>query len=453
MSTSTLRRLGKGLLVAALTLVPLVASATPAQAASEASVGIVNKCGSLYVRPTLVAVFQQHTSCGTVRDTAISPDGRYIAVINTDGSLSIKDGLWGQWQTHVGPNDAKKVALGPNGMVGIVNGCGATMIKTSIFGAWQQHTSCESTVDLAISPEGRYVAVINTDRSLAIKDGLWGAWQTHLGAGDANDVTFGPNGMVGVVNACHAMYIKTSITGAWDQHLGCNGARSVAISPDGQVIGAITADGSSFAKQGLWGAWVNQTQAGDTQAIFVGPGTVSTAGQPSSPPPSAVGDTIVAIAQREAGNGSRNHELPAGSNCNFYTTALRTGSPTKCTAGYTGQAWCADFGRWVWAQAGAKTTYLTAGAISFKDQGVRLGTWKSGGGWDNARVGDAIVFNLNTATTADDHVGTVTAKNSSDHTITIISGNASDSVRADTFAPGTTTKYGYVSGYTSPQRA
>jgi hypothetical protein len=283
MSTSKLRKFLRGLLVGGLALVPLVAFSTPAQAASDASVGVVNGCGSLYVRPTLASAFQQHTGCASVLDTAISPDGRYIAVINSDKSLAIKDGLWGHWQSHVGPNDAKKVALGPKGMVGIVNGCGAAMIKTSIFGTWQQHTSCASVVDLAISPEGRYVAVINADGSLSIKDGLWGAWRTHLSAGDANDVALGPNGMVGVVNGCHSMYVKTSISGAWDQHLGCNGARSVAISADGQVIGAITGDGSSYAKRGLWGNWVLQTQAGDTKALFVGPTAANFGGQPSSP--------------------------------------------------------------------------------------------------------------------------------------------------------------------------
>lgn len=153
-------------------------------------VGVVNGCGAAYVKTTIGGAWQQHTGCGTVSNIEVSPDGQYFAVINTNGSLAIKQGLWGTWQQHVGPSDARDVAFGPGGMVGIVNGCGAAYVKTSIYGAWQQHTGCNSVTKIEISPDGQHIGVVNANGSLAIKQGLWGTWRQHIGSGDARDVTF-----------------------------------------------------------------------------------------------------------------------------------------------------------------------------------------------------------------------------------------------------------------------
>src|SRR3954467_15558868 len=58
------------------------------------------------------------------------------------------------------------------------------------------------------------------------------------------------------------------------------------------------------------------------------------------------GATIVAVAQAELVNSSRNHETPMQSNCNFYSGYW--GSGAACgVAGFTEAQWCADFVRYV----------------------------------------------------------------------------------------------------------
>jgi hypothetical protein len=61
----------------------------------------------------------------------------------------------------------------------------------------------------------------------------------------------------------------------------------------------------------------------------------------------------------------------------------------SCTGnGGSPEYWCADFVMWVWAQAGANTSGLTAAAGSFYTYGLDHGTLHS-----TPAVGDAVVFN------------------------------------------------------------
>lgn len=150
-----------------------------------------------------------------------------------------------------------------------------------------------------------------------------------------------------------------------------------------------------------------------------------------------VTDRIVSIARAEAANSGRNRE--SGTNCNYYSGALGAGSP--CANGWRAQEWCADFARWVWGQAGARTAGLSGAAGSF----AGYGTYRSGAAASNARVGDAVLFNYNGRGYAS-HVGIVTGVNSNG-TITMISGNSSDMTRTETFTPSSRG----VSGYATPR--
>lgn len=158
----------------------------------------------------------------------------------------------------------------------------------------------------------------------------------------------------------------------------------------------------------------------------------------------ALGQRIADVARAEANNAQRNVER--GANCNFYSGALGAGSP--CANGWRAQAWCADFARWVWAQAGARTAGLNSGAASFAQFGRNNGTWRAGSSAVNARVGDAAVYHLNSAGTWSSHVALVVAVHGNG-TIDLIGGNTSNKVlllqKINPAAAG-------ISGYASPVR-
>jgi hypothetical protein len=145
-----------------------------------------------------------------------------------------------------------------------------------------------------------------------------------------------------------------------------------------------------------------------------------------------LGERIVSVARAEAANTSRNFET--GNNCNYYSRAL--GEQNPC------HAWCADFARWVWRQAGAKTDGLNAAAASF----ARYPTYRAGQAVSSARVGDAVVFNYNGRTAS--HVGLVIAVDNATGKITTIEGNTSAG-RVKQVGPFVPKSRG-VSGYTSP---
>jgi len=154
---------------------------------------------------------------------------------------------------------------------------------------------------------------------------------------------------------------------------------------------------------------------------------------------SSLGDRIASIARGEAANPARNRER--GNNCNFYSGDL--GAGTACGGRWAAEAWCADFARWVWRQAGANTGGLTAGAISFQRYGTAHGTWHAGSALDGVQPGDVIGHNFGGAT-SNDHVGVVVAV--SPTTVTTVDGNYANAVTTRTLKRGTTS----VSGYTRP---
>lgn len=160
----------------------------------------------------------------------------------------------------------------------------------------------------------------------------------------------------------------------------------------------------------------------------------------------SLGQRIIDTARAEAANSSRNIER-GGYNCNYYSRALGAGT-TSCSNGWRTQEWCADFARWVWKQAGARVSGLDGRAASFYQYGRANATWRAGSSASNARVGDAVVFRLNSGGTFASHVGIVVAVHSNGQ-VTTVEGNAgpnTDLVHTTTFTPSTRG----VSGYTSP---
>ncbi len=94
------------------------------------------------------------------------------------------------------------------------------------------------------------------------------------------------------------------------------------------------------------------------------------------------------------------------------------GFDSSCTGnGGLPEYWCADFARWVWAQAGAHDTgALTAAAGSFYLYGEKHHTLHT-----RPAVGDAVVFNYHGGGSAD-HVAIVTQVNANG-TIESVSGD------------------------------
>jgi hypothetical protein len=162
----------------------------------------------------------------------------------------------------------------------------------------------------------------------------------------------------------------------------------------GGIVGiSVTADGKGYA-----------AVSGNGQVYAYG--TVQYRGNADPNSGTSVRDKIVTTARAEFANAGRNKEQ-GGYNCNFYSTQFKAGTRTlpngkpACSNSWYSEAWCADFARWVWGQAGAKTTGLGAGAASFRTS--PLGTWhpsnpKAGDPLAGVQVGDAIVFAQDTST-------------------------------------------------------
>jgi hypothetical protein len=248
------------------------------------------------------------------------------------------------------------------------------------------------------------------------------------------------------------------------------------VSPNGQFVLVMQGDGNLVqyapGNRAVWATGTNRPNSvvqmqGDGNLVVVAPGNVpvwatGTNGNPGatlelqndgnivvyapghiarwasgSQSAGALGDRIAMIASNEANNPQRNRE--AGTNCNFYSGQLGQGTP--CANGWRAQAWCADFARWVWGQAGARTSGLDAGAVSFRS----YGTWTAGSALNGVRPGDVIGYRFHTGTSRNDHVGIVVAVAA--NSVTTVEGNLSDGVRRTTIARG----WSDISGYARPQ--
>jgi hypothetical protein len=133
---------------------------------------------------------------------------------------------------------------------------------------------------------------------------------------------------------------------------------------------------------------------------------------------SGTGASIASIALANVGKGACSRNSAGGD-----------AFDSSCTGngGYP-EYWCADFARWVWAEAGVDTSELDAAAGSFYVYGQNHGTLHS-----TPVVGDAVVFDYAGGGVAD-HVAIVTEVNSNG-TIETASGDWSgDSGSEATFA-------------------
>ncbi|GIH17845.1 hypothetical protein Raf01_60170 [Rugosimonospora africana] len=181
------------------------------------------------------------------------------------------------------------------------------------------------------------------------------------------------------------------------------------------------------------------TQNGQADAATMTAMNIQRVKDCTPPPATELGAAIVQIAQTENADTAHNREH-GGYNCNYYTTALGlAGTGATCTNGWKTQAWCADFGKWVWIQAGAATSGINSLYNSFETYGKNHGTWHT----SNPQPGDAIVFNYG-------HVGLVVSATTSN--VTYISGNTSnpatgndDAVLQKTISRSTSSIVGYAS--------
>lgn len=256
-----------------------------------------------------------------------------------------------------------------------------------------------------VSPNGQYVLVMQGDGNLVeYAPGNRPAWATGTAVRDSIVRLQGDGNLVVVAPGNRPV---------WSTGTEGNPEATLRVQDDGNIV--------LYAK-GNRAIWSSRTQPGA----------------------SASGQRIADLARGEAANAHRNVER-GGANCNYYSGALGVGS--SCAGSWRAQAWCADFARWVWAQAGVRVAGLTSGAASFASYGRANRTWRAGADARNARVGDALVYRLG-GSYADDHVGLVVAVNGNG-TLDVVSGNSSNRVRLER---GINPVSAGVSGYTSPAR-
>ncbi|MEW9553361.1 CHAP domain-containing protein, partial [Nonomuraea sp. NPDC050783] len=173
----------------------------------------------------------------------------------------------------------------------------------------------------------------------------------------------------------------------------------------------------------------------------------------SAPAAAATRADIVAVAQSQLGNASRNQEQPAGSGCNYYTGYFRSwkpagGCPATDGVQWRNSDWCADFAKYVWKNAGVSDAdvpetsggVLTGWASSFKDYGTKHGTWQARSSGYKPQPGDAVVFDW-TQNGEIDHVGIV--KSATDTTVYTIEGNSGNRIKENSYSRSDADIVGY----------
>jgi hypothetical protein len=331
-------------------------------------------------------------------------------------------------------------AVGSSGIVGVAvtaDGQGALAVSGSgqfyAYGTahpWTNIVGSSGIVGVAVTADGQgALAVSRTGQFYAY--GTAHAWTNPTGfTNRITSVAITADGQGAVAMSDRGQFYAYGSARPQNNPTGFTGSMvGVRLTADGQGLTAMSSSGQIYAYSPS--AWLGNGDPGSAT-----PGPTGTAAQ-----------RIVSTARAEAANGTRNRER-VGTNCNYYTGQMSPGA-AACAGGWRSQQWCADFANWVLQQVGVRTTG-NAAAASFYKYGKDNRTWKGGASTANARVGDAVVFELNTAGTFASHVGLVTAVNSNG-TITYVSGNTgnpaggADGVLEKTIDP---TRSG-VSGYTS----
>jgi hypothetical protein len=173
------------------------------------------------------------------------------------------------------------------------------------------------------------------------------------------------------------------------------------------------------------------------------PSAPASSGGASVPPPvsgpaarpSAGTSSIAQIATSQVGVGDTPASNSFSLDCNPYTSLVDVpASPAGCGVDAhfnvrdENEAWCADFTKWVWEQAGvtANLGTLTPGAASFYAWGAQQGEQLIPDG-NNPAVGDAVVFYPPGSLTASglgfaDHVAVVVGVNANG-TVSLVNGD------------------------------
>jgi uncharacterized protein YraI/plastocyanin len=117
--------------------------------------------------------------------------------------------------------------------------------------------------------------------------------------------------------------------------------------------------------------------------------------------------TIPGVPQCGGGGGTLGATIIAKARAQLNYTEYN-GNCNKFSAywGWDCVEWCSDYARYIWMQAGAKTTGLTQSSISFYNYGVNNGTFKANVAGVVVKPGDAVVWA--NSTSWGEHVGLVT---------------------------------------------
>lgn len=362
------------------------------------------------------------------------------------------------WQRHGYPDRRRPLAAAWLAIL--------TLCLTAIIAAPAQ-AAPRTYAGLSVTADGQGYAAISTAGEVYAFGSVAHRGNPSGFSGSIRDISVTANGQgYAAISTAGQVYAYGTV-----QHRGnptgfTNGIVGISVTADGQGYAAISGAGQVYAygtvqhrgnPTGFTNGIVDMSVTADGlgYAAISGYGQVYAYGvvrywgngDPGSGPD--VRSQIVALANAQRNDGSRNAESPLGSDCNFYTTALGVGANNNCNNSWRAQAWCADFARWTWGQSGAVTGGLGAGAISFRDYGTSRGTWRAGAALIGIQPGDVIGYAFGGGT-ADDHVNIVVSV-SAGGTITAIGGNQSNRVGTWTFQRGATTVNGKsVSGYTSP---
>jgi uncharacterized protein with FMN-binding domain len=194
--------------------------------------------------------------------------------------------------------------------------------------------------------------------------------------------------------------------------LGMAAGTSPSLTPltDGTYEAAFEANNDTLALSHVGGGWAGTTLGMDA-------GTSPSMPIPAPSAPSSVAANIASLANANVGKGAGTCSISNGSLNSLGGSAFYT----SCTGnGGSAEYWCADFAKWVWANAGVNVTGLTLGAGSFIADAAENGSTVHTSSSYVPQVGDAVVYDYSGGVA--DHVGLVTGVNA-DGSITTDNGD------------------------------
>ena len=357
----------------------------------------------------------------------LSPDGHYQLFMQTDGNLVDYSWPHALWASNTAGKSGADLEMQADGNL--------VIYAPGHLAVWASNTAGHPGASLVIQNDANMVVVSPSGQPLWASGAVDYELQPGQRLSPGWQIQSPDRNYRMVMQSDGNLVLYTGNTAKWAS--GTSAANSdLEMQSDGNLV--IYAPGHAAV-------WASNT-AGKNGSVLFGqndgnfvlyaPGNVAV--WSTNTANSSLGGRIAAIGNAEYRNSTHNHEIPTGSNCNYYSYDLGGGS--ACSNGWRSEEWCADFARWVWGRAGANTAGLNALAISFKSS---RGGWH-GGDLSGVRVGDVIGWHFG-GSTSDDHVSLVVGINQ-DGSLNILDGNSSnDNIGARTIAANTT-----VSGYAIP---